>query len=46
MANLAVEGQELVVHLSFLEKLGALRRSDVRLPLDSDEGARVRESLA
>jgi hypothetical protein len=35
MANLAIEGAELVVHLSAVEKLAAVRGSDARFALSS-----------
>src|ERR1700741_2690710 len=42
MAELRVEGSELVVELSELEKVGALR-GDVRVPLSSVRAVRVAE---
>jgi hypothetical protein len=44
MADLVVDGHELVVRLSLLERLGALRGSDVRLPLTAVARVRVTES--
>ena len=43
MATLTVEGDELVLRLSSMEKLGALR-GDVRLPLADVEGVAVSEA--
>jgi hypothetical protein len=43
MAELRVEGSELVVAMSELEKLGAFR-GDVRLPLSAVRAVRVAES--
>jgi len=43
MATLAVDGNELVVRLSTLEKIGALR-GNIRLPLASVRAVRVSET--
>jgi len=43
MATLAVDGNELVVRLSALEKIGALR-GNIRVPLASVRAVRVSET--
>ncbi len=41
MSRLVLNGGELIVHLSPLERLGALRSDDVRVPLAAVTGVRV-----
>ena len=43
MARLDVAGDELILHLSGLERLGAFVRGDARIPLTAVRGARAVE---